>query len=145
MPGIMKFYYHHTHKVKRRCTQGGGVQQRSILPWEIKVGEYGMSWYTCSGQNATWQTAITHYLTECNACACLIAKLSHVPYVTLVKQSCDFHKQTKMTLCVCSNHQVNRQKPTRCVYWCTENLERKKLHSNCFLFPHSFSISKYLF
>lgn len=124
----------------------GDVQQRSVLSWEIKVSEYVMSWHTQSGQNATWQTAITYCLTERNAYACLISKLSHVPYITHVKQSYDCHKQTKMTLCVCSNRQLNRQKTTQCVYVLMYKIPgEEKIHSSYFLFPRSFSICKYLF
>lgn len=95
-----------------------GVCSQGQSYCEKPVSGYLMSWYKQSSQDATWQTAITYYLTEHNACECPTSKLRQSPYIPLVKQRvtlinkndlCMFKssdKQTK-TQCVCINVQEN--------------------------------------
>lgn len=138
MPGVVQSFIIMEPRKWWGCTQGG-VCSHGPSCREKSVSGYLMSWYIQSSQDATWQTAITYHLTEHTACECLMSKLRQSPYITLVKQSCDFHKQTKIILCVCSNHHVNRQKPTPCVYKCTKKTGEEKsipiIFSSLVLFP----------
>lgn len=83
--------------------------------------------------------ADSNYLTGHSACACLISKLSHVPYIVLLNNPMTFINNNKMTLCLCSNYCQGKKKTTYYMYCCTRKPGEKES------FPVTFFPSPVLF
>lgn len=89
--------------------------------------------------------ADSNYLTGHSACACLISKLSHVPYIVLLNNPMTFINNNKMTLCLCSNYCQGKKKNYLLHVLLYKKTWRERILSSYFFsFPSSFSICKYL-